>query len=598
VERGDTATVRALLDLVDVPAAFARAWEAIPRARWMAGDTAGAATAYRAVLAEADDAARRAPAWRVLGEVALASGDTASAVAAFGETLTSAPRGRWAARAAARLVDLSEPDAELALLAARALDRAGDGRRALSAYDRHVRASEAAGEEPSGSARVERARIMATVPERQEEAIGEYRLLSTHADPAVGSRALVLWAGLRQRQGRTNDEATIRRWLLERYPNTSAASEIVFFRGDDAHDRLDLDRALEEYGRVIAMAPALDLAGLSRMRSGQILLQAGRTEEAADVFEGYLEAFPDGRRWEEASYWAARARLALGDTARGAALLERLQDEEPFSYYSVLTADLFGRPFAAEHLSEGPDAPAPAWVVEGLDELRLLHDAGLDEGVGHGIEELAGRARSAGPAALYALAEGLTESGHPMVGINLGWELRASGEPWTLGLLRTVYPFPHREMVLREAAEWGLDPYLVAALIRQESAWVTDIVSSAGAVGLMQVMPATGRGLAQSVGPENFTVESLETPEVNLHLGARFLVDVVERYGPDLPLVLSAYNAGPTRAERWKGFPEASDPLRLTERIPFGETRGYVKNVTRNARVYELLYGTGSRIAR
>jgi soluble lytic murein transglycosylase len=104
-------------------------------------------------------------------------------------------------------------------------------------------------------------------------------------------------------------------------------------------------------------------------------------------------------------------------------------------------------------------------------------------------------------------------------------------------------------------------------------------------------MPPTGRQLARSIGPLGFTPESLESAEVNLHLGGRFLRDMLDRFGPDLPLVLSAYNAGPTRATRWRDFPEAPDRLRFTERIPFEETRGYVKNVTRNLAMYRALYG-------
>jgi soluble lytic murein transglycosylase len=169
------------------------------------------------------------------------------------------------------------------------------------------------------------------------------------------------------------------------------------------------------------------------------------------------------------------------------------------------------------------------------------------------------------------------------------------GTPWTRRLVEVVYPFIYREMVLREAAEWGLDPVLVSALIRQESAWVADIRSSAGAIGLMQVMPQTGAQVARSDGMSGFTPEALETPEVNLHLGARFLRDLIDRYGEDLPLVLSAYNAGPSRADRWKGFPEYADRERFTERIPFAETRGYVKNVTRNVELYEALYGNALR---
>ena len=82
----------------------------------------------------------------------------------------------------------------------------------------------------------------------------------------------------------------------------------------------------------------------------------------------------------------------------------------------------------------------------------------------------------------------------------------------------------------------------------------------------------------------------LAPPEVTLHLGSAFLVDMTRRFGA-LPLVLSAYNAGPSRATRWREFPEALDDLRFTERIPFVETRGYVKNIRRNLGLYRVLYG-------
>jgi soluble lytic murein transglycosylase len=599
VAEGDTAAVHTLLDRVTTPEPRDRTWQSMAHARWQAGDTAGAVRAYRDVLEHHDQAARRAPAWLAIGRAALADGDTAAARQAYLDVLDASTVNPAAPPAAAGLADLGGLTAVEALEVARVLDRAGDGRRALAAYDRHVAVSEATGAEPDARARVERARLMATVPDRQEAAIREYRALSTHDDEAVGARTLQLWADLRRRQRRTNDEATLRRWLVERYPSTVAATNVVFFEGDDAHDGGQLERALTAYGRVVEMAPALDRAGLSRMRMGQIHLQRGGLTDALEAYEGYLEAFPEGRRWDEASYWAARVRWALGDTARGLAHLERLQAEEPFSYYAVLTADLLGHPYDVENLPPGPSGAPPDWVAEALDEIDRLEATGLAAAASHHVSALADRARASTQSiSLYAVAEGLNERGRTLDGISLGWVLRREGEPWNHRLLQVVYPFPYREMVVREAAEWGVDPFLLAGLIRQESAWVSDIVSSAGAVGLMQVMPATGRGLARQLGVDGFTTASLETPEVNLHLGARFLVDVLERYGPDLPLVLSAYNAGPTRATRWRSFPEAGDPLQLTERIPFTETRGYVKNVTRNLRLYEALYGTTTRIAR
>jgi soluble lytic murein transglycosylase len=201
-------------------------------------------------------------------------------------------------------------------------------------------------------------------------------------------------------------------------------------------------------------------------------------------------------------------------------------------------------------------------------------------------------ARSA-PETLLALAEALVDAGWPVEGINLGWELRDAGLPWDRRLLGVVFPFPYREIIVREAEEWGLDPILMASLVRQESAFKRDIRSAAGAVGLMQVMPATGAGLARRLGPAGFRESHLEVPEVNLHLGAAFYRDMSRRYDGRLTLVLSAYNAGPARADRWRRYAEAADPARFVERIPFDETRGYVKNVRRNLAVYGALYGRG-----
>jgi soluble lytic murein transglycosylase len=192
---------------------------------------------------------------------------------------------------------------------------------------------------------------------------------------------------------------------------------------------------------------------------------------------------------------------------------------------------------------------------------------------------------------MLSFAEALIERGRTIDGINLGWALRDDGHEWDSRLIRVAFPFPYRALVQREAAEWGIDPITMASIIRQESAFKADIVSHAGAVGLMQVMPPTGAELARTHGPRGFREINLTAPEVNLHLGAAFFVDMSARYDDDLPLVLSAYNAGPTRATRWSRYPEVADPLRFTERIPFVETRGYVKNVRRNVGVYRALYG-------
>ena len=591
VEAGDTAFVREGMRHITLPAERDRLWEADAEATLAAGDTTGAESRYRRLLVSETSETRRAIALETLADLAMARRDTVAALESYGRAFDLAPLSSAGMRSARPLADRTRPDAERSRLLGRSLDRLGDGRRALAMWDRHVRLATEAGEEPDAATRVERARLMATVPARVEEAIEEYRALDEHPDPAIGARVLELWAGLRRRQGQTANEATLREWLVERYPDTDQAARVVFQRADGAHDRQEWNRALELYDEVARMAPERADAGLARMRMGQIHLTRNDPAAAEGVYSSYLADFPEGRRWEEASYWAARTRVDLGRAADARPLLDRLRREEPFGYYTVITGQLLGEEFSVPPIPPG-ELRIPADLRRGVDEVRMLDAAGFSDVANRHVARIVEATEATGDVdARLALAHSLNELGRTIDGINLGWQLRREGVPWTRTLLSVVYPFPFREMIEREAAEWGLDPLLVGALIRQESAFVEAIKSPAGAVGLMQVMPATGAEVARAVGPREFTPASLETAEVNLHLGARFLIEMLDRFGPELPLVLSAYNAGPTRANRWKNFPEISDLDRFTERIPFDETRGYVKNITRNLAIYRAVYG-------
>src|SRR5262249_27692982 len=138
--------------------------------------------------------------------------------------------------------------------------------------------------------------------------------------------------------------------------------------------------------------------------------------------------------------------------------------------------------------------------------------------------------------------------------------------------------------------KYDLDPALVYGLVRQESRFVPDIVSSAGAVGLMQLMPPTARWVARKTGRPGRAPINLEDPALNAELGAYYLRYVMERLGRLPVLAAAAYNAGPNRAQAWRG-PVPLEGAIYVETIPFNETRDYAKKVLANAMFYQQRLG-------
>jgi soluble lytic murein transglycosylase len=154
---------------------------------------------------------------------------------------------------------------------------------------------------------------------------------------------------------------------------------------------------------------------------------------------------------------------------------------------------------------------------------------------------------------------------------------------------RLYFPVLERETLISSSRENGLDPVLVAALIRQESNFNPVATSPAGARGLMQLMPDVGRGLASSKGIAPWDPEMLYDPDINIRLGTAHLSGLMHKY-PEVVKALAAYNAGESRVEKWSTKTGADDPEVFTERIPFVETRDYVRIILRNRAYYQALY--------
>jgi soluble lytic murein transglycosylase len=161
------------------------------------------------------------------------------------------------------------------------------------------------------------------------------------------------------------------------------------------------------------------------------------------------------------------------------------------------------------------------------------------------------------------------------------------GDLWLL-----AYPQGYWQSIVSAGRRNGLDPYFVAAIIREESQFRPEALSPAGARGVMQVMPSTGEWIARTTGIRDFDRARLFEADMNITIGAWYLSHLMKRFRGDLVLVSAAYNAGPEAVAGWTGRNgAASDPDAFVETIPFMETRGYVKKVLRNYAEYKRIYG-------
>src|SRR2546427_11430630 len=149
-------------------------------------------------------------------------------------------------------------------------------------------------------------------------------------------------------------------------------------------------------------------------------------------------------------------------------------------------------------------------------------------------------------------------------------------------------------MIRRYAAEHQLDPYMIAALIAQESTFTADVKSAANAYGLMQLLPSTGRQYAKTLHlTKRFSLSMLTTAETNVKMGTAYFADLVRQFG-GAHYALATYNAGPNRVARWISERPGVERDEFIDDIPFPETQNYVKRILGTAEDYRRLYGPES----
>jgi soluble lytic murein transglycosylase len=393
--------------------------------------------------------------------------------------------------------------------------------------------------------------------------------------------------------------------VATRFPKTPWAEEALLALANNFQKDSRDTEALPYYRRLLEAFPDGRYADRSTWRVGWSAWRAGRYEEATQVFENAVRVRPVTYFTPGFLFWAGRARLQMGQPERGRQLLQEAVARFKRTYHGARAAAALALPVSGARTAPAAAAlapvaqsssPAPASPDEDIPEPQLsrLRQLLLIERTAEALDEL--RALPPTPCVMATVAWLESRRGRLRPAITAMKRAYpdhagAAGDGLPDAVWRILYPLEYRPALEERARQMGLDPALVAALVCQESTFEAGAVSRAGARGLMQIMPATGRLLARSAGLQHYNNDALHNPNTSLDLGMRYLRDMLDRFSGSVERALAAYNAGPHRVDAWTaGRPDMSAE-EFVEIIPFTETRNYVMTILAAREQYRRVYG-------
>ena len=415
-------------------------------------------------------------------------------------------------------------------------------------------------------------------------------MLAAVRDPSVaGAAAYQRARSLLSRSGASAALPLLRQVAIGWPDDTASASVALYLAGDLLADQGDWVGARSSFERVAERYPTTSYAARALLEVGTISWARGERVAAHQAFSQLAMRHPQREEGSAGAYWAGRVEVERGDTAMAHQRWRELIARVPHSYYAMMAARRLGQ---AAWAPAGPVTPAAVSdaLRAAMGRAALLETLGMATEQQFEFDHLTSEADSS-ISDLIALAQALHN--HDQVARGLGMAQRAfsRGAERTPALYRLLFPVPYAEAFHAQVAQRGLDPWLVAGLIKQESGFNPQARSGADARGLMQVLPSVGNQIARRLGISGWNASRLYEPEISLTLGTHHLAEMLRQY-PDPIRVLAAYNAGGTRVRRWETRPGVgNDPELFLEMIPYLETRNYVRRVLRNAEFYRSLYG-------
>lgn len=410
------------------------------------------------------------------------------------------------------------------------------------------------------------------------------QLLTETADMQLTDPALAL---LRARAAWRNDETAEFLAALDEIATPEAS---ILRAKYYSTDQVDYTRAIDNLKKAID-AGAAGTDGENLWSLGFTYLLAGKNQEALQTFDRYIASYPDGDWKTNSLFWSAKLLDRAGRTEERDAKARQILDEYPFSYYAYRAKELWGVTSTTQPSTPFPDI-ATLPNEPRLAVVNELLDIGLPRDATREMKLIAANYAD-NPAMQFMLADVYMKGGEPLKANGVLQRkfrqfVRHGGANIPRRFWEILFPLPHWDAIRTEAEKRGLDPYLIASIIRQESAFEPSTVSNAGAVGLMQIMPEEASRIAAAGGLGEVTRAALFDPATNIAVGAAEYSQKLAIMNGNHTLAVAAYNAGEDAVRSWKS---ADDIDLFIESIPFAETKLYVKTVNRNRNEYRRIYG-------
>jgi soluble lytic murein transglycosylase len=419
-----------------------------------------------------------------------------------------------------------------------------------------------------------------------------------------GARRMYLAVELARNKDDGGAQQALVTQMEQRFPASPWLAEALYTSANMYLLRKDYPQAIAYYTDLATRFPAHRYAPSSHWKAAWLNYRLGNYSEAAVLFDKQIALYAGGKEIPAALYW--RGRLYAD---------EEHQPDMAVAYYRALSRVFehyyYAQMARARLVELAHVAPADVAMLNNIrpeeipaltddvpedDEhvvkARLLANAGLNEYIPAEIQAADGSEEwgAFAEAEIYA-SDGETFRAMRVLKRALPFYTSAPIETIPKGCWKILFPQPYWTAIQQESAKNGLDPYMVASLIRQESEFNPGAISSANAFGLMQLLPSVGRSMAKQEGVKHFNENELFNPETNIKLGTRYLKQTLDKFDGQAPYAFAAYNAGDSRVADWQSIGKYHGMDEFVESIPFTETREYVEAILRNESIYRELNG-------